>query len=80
MQQLIFLGLTVIFLGLLLVFAGIILGSPASGNADKAHLRGGAVILIGPIPIVLGTDRDSALAVMAVASLLLVLAWFFLKG
>ena len=41
----------------------------AGGDVTSGHGRvsGGAVILLGPIPIVLGSDRRTALLVMAAA-------------
>ena len=50
-------------------------------ETEKEHFKGGAVIMIGPIPIILSTDPKSAkililLAIVLVFSLIVSLAFF----
>jgi uncharacterized protein (TIGR00304 family) len=47
---------------------------PSSKDAKKYQTKGGAVIMIGPMPIVLGTDARTAKWLMALA-LALMLLW-----
>ena len=63
-------GLTVI--GLLVAFAAIIL-MIMSGKKTDGHVKGGGVLLIGPIPIIFGTDRESAKIVILLAIALTVM-------
>lgn len=75
MQQIVSIGLIIIVLGVLVVLAGMFFpfffGQEKTGN----QLRGGAVLFIGPIPIILGTDKSSAAAVAIIAVVLMVLAY-----
>jgi uncharacterized membrane protein len=61
-----------IILGMLFIALGIILSAGAG-----ARVQGGAVIFVGPIPVVFATDRDSAILVllMALVTLLAVILW-----
>lgn len=67
-------GLVLIVVGFALVFIGTIAGSE-SGNYEA-----GGVIMIGPIPIVFGSNRRMAMGAMLLAFLLMVtwIAFFFL--
>jgi uncharacterized protein (TIGR00304 family) len=58
-------GIVLIVVGVLIVVA-VILGASAKG-AKKGKVRGAGVIMIGPIPIIFGTDKDSVKTVMALA-------------
>ncbi len=73
-------GIMLIILGFFLVFAGTM---QAKGNGSKEitqeKVRGGGVILIGPVPIVFGTDRRYALLFMILAIVLMLLAVLYLK-
>jgi len=79
------LGLGLIFLGML------ILQSPARESTcaneayqrspdpeKKAVVKGGAVVMIGPIPIVVGSDWRTSLLLMLTA-IGLMLLWFIMK-
>ncbi len=48
-------------------------------NVKEDKVKGGGVILIGPIPIVFGSDKKYALIIMILAIILMVLAILFLK-
>lgn len=66
MQKLIALGIVLICVGIAVLVVGI-MGSALKGDTVKA----GGVILIGPIPIVFGTDKTMVLISVAGALLLL---------
>ena len=56
------LGITMILVGIIIVvvaFALLFLSSVKSGK-----VRGGGAVIIGPFPIVFGTDKDSVKAVL----------------
>ena len=63
-------GVAMIFIGFLLVFIGTLM---MSGEAD---VEGGGVIMIGPIPIVFGTQRGATLAM--ILAIILMLLWIFM--
>lgn len=67
-ELLIMLGIAVVFLGFLMILIGTIMG--ASGG--EAEVEGGGIIMIGPIPIVFGTQRGAMIA-MILAIILMVL-------
>jgi uncharacterized protein (TIGR00304 family) len=90
MILLFFLGIILIFLGLAIMFSP--MGSPkiiqemnkAQDNKDeskisedKHEVRGGAIIMIGPIPIVMGSDSKTALLLMMLALTIMVF-WFLI--
>ncbi len=80
------LGVVLIFIGMLALLASLITfdlprgtmqenefaeRGQASGERNKTGVKGGAVVLIGPIPIVFGSDWRMALAAMILAILLI---------
>jgi uncharacterized protein (TIGR00304 family) len=67
------LGIAVIFIGVLVVLIAIILIS-VSGAKGEGKVRGGGVVMIGPIPIIFGTDRKSLKTVMLLSLALTILA------
>lgn len=67
-------------IGLLLIAAGLVfvLASAFHGTRDEGgEVRGGAVVMIGPIPLVFGTDARWASVAVALA---LVLVLVYLLG
>ena len=59
------LGTALIVVGILVIVAAIIIASKS--GAKKGKVRGAGVIMIGPVPIVFGTDKKSVKAVLALA-------------
>jgi len=68
-----------IFLGVLVVFAGLLMQGFQDNGKTRADVRGGAVVFIGPVPIIMGTDRNSAIAVAVLALILIAAAYIFLS-
>jgi len=70
-------GFLLVALGIALIFAGVFLESLKGTDPEGAEVRGGGVVLIGPIPVVFGTDGDAAktavllTAALAIAAFLL---------
>ena len=58
-------GITLVVVGVIVIVAAIILAS--IGSAKKGKVHGGGVIMIGPIPIIFGTDKKSVKSVLALA-------------
>ncbi len=80
---LIMLGIILIMLGLFLIVLWGITGSVRENAGIKskknANVKAGGVIMIGPVPIIFGTDRRSALFAIILAIFLMILAIIFLK-
>ncbi len=78
-------GILLIVLGFFLIAFGMMRSAQESEERDTEHeigkkrVKGGGVILIGPIPIVFGTDKKYALILMILAIVLMLLAIIFLK-
>ncbi|MGC8961478.1 MAG: TIGR00304 family membrane protein [Candidatus Bathyarchaeia archaeon] len=62
------LGTTLIFIGFILIFIGMIawLFLPLGRK-----VRGGGVIMIGPLPLIFGTDRESLKILLLLAIILM---------
>jgi uncharacterized protein (TIGR00304 family) len=63
------LGITLIFAGMLIIVAAIILLSISSAKRE-GKVKGGGAIIIGPIPIIFGTDKKSLKTVLLLSLLL----------
>ncbi|MEM3407187.1 MAG: DUF131 domain-containing protein [Nitrososphaerota archaeon] len=64
-------GFLMISIGILIIIFAIILGFlKMKKEPEKEHFKGGAVIMIGPIPIVLSTDPKSAKILILLAIVL----------
>ncbi len=73
------LGIFLIIMGMLLLIAESLLSDrmkyPAEeGEMEGRSVRGGAVVMIGPLPIVIGSDQRVAGSLMILA-LALMLTW-----
>ncbi|HUT16863.1 MAG TPA: DUF131 domain-containing protein, partial [Acidobacteriota bacterium] len=51
------LGIALVFVGVLIIVIAVILLSIS--GAKKGKVKGGGAIIIGPIPIIFGTDKKS---------------------
>jgi uncharacterized protein (TIGR00304 family) len=58
-------GIALVVVGIIVVVAAIVLAS--MGGSKKGKVHGAGVIMIGPIPIIFGTDKKSVKAVLALA-------------
>jgi uncharacterized protein (TIGR00304 family) len=73
-------GLTLFIVGLTLIFTGIILvlvGFLAEASKGEGRVEGGGVVVIGPIPIVFGSNWKIAL-ILVVATIILMLIIYLL--
>jgi len=64
------LGVALIFAGIVVIVAAIIKASARSGG--KSEVKGAGVIMIGPIPIIFGTDKKSVKTVLVLALALVI--------
>lgn len=65
------LGIALIFVGVLIIVIAVILLSIS--GAKKGKVKGGGAIIIGPIPIIFGTDKKSLKTVLLLSLALTVL-------
>jgi uncharacterized protein (TIGR00304 family) len=74
MPDLVLIGIAIIFAGFLVVLLGtIVSGRSSEGGERRTEVRGGGVILIGPIPIVFGSDAKWASIAIVLAIILIVI-------
>ena len=64
------LGIALIVVGIIVIIAAIIVVS--TRGAGKGKVKGAGVIMIGPIPIIFGTDKKSVKTVLALALALVI--------
>ncbi|MDP2218180.1 MAG: DUF131 domain-containing protein [Methanolobus sp.] len=90
MSLLIYAGISLIFLGFILIvigsigsFLGDIFGKgnlktdEPGTDGSKTHVRGGGIIMIGPVPIILGSDRGSLKTLIMLAIVLITIYFVF---
>ncbi len=68
-QVIVLLGTVLVFVGIILAFLAFILPATRSG---RLQARGGAVILIGPFPIVFGSDMQKVKVLTTLVIILVV--------
>lgn len=81
-MKLIALGMFIIFVGAVILMLGVVRSvyqTREAGNAE-GEVKAGGVILIGPIPIVVGTDKTMVLVSIAGAVLLLIAYYVWRRG
>ncbi len=73
-------GIILVVIGIIVIVAAIIMASANGGK--KGRVRGAGVVMIGPIPIIFGTDKKSvreamilALALMVVVLIVYLVFW-----
>jgi len=64
-------GIALIFVGMLIVILAIIL--IAIRSAGKGKVKAGGAVIIGPIPIIFGTDKKSLKTILVLSIVLTVL-------
>jgi uncharacterized protein (TIGR00304 family) len=88
-MKLITLGFLIVLIGMLVIIAGMfsmvyqswkISGGGVGEEKPETTVRGGGVILIGPIPIIFGSDVGAVkvAVIMAIVVMLLAFALFYL--
>ncbi|ADP77634.1 Protein of unknown function DUF131 [Methanothermus fervidus DSM 2088] len=68
-------GIVIVFLGMLLVIVGSILQYASVSKTGKSEVKTGGVVMIGPIPIIFGSDRQMAILGVVLAIILMILAY-----
>ncbi|MGC9516270.1 MAG: TIGR00304 family membrane protein [Methanomicrobiales archaeon] len=67
------LGIIVIFIGIIIIFAGTALQST---NSKEGNVKAGGVIMIGPVPIIFGTDKSFTIIAIVLAIILMIISYF----
>jgi uncharacterized protein (TIGR00304 family) len=78
--EIVFLGVLLMLLGFALVFTGLSKGTVFTRDDSKGEVRGGGIVMIGPFPIIFGTDRSSVAFLIALAILLVVVSYLIFRG
>jgi len=81
MMELEALGIGLLLAGVALLIAAILMSM--SGKTEKREVEGGAVIIIGPIPILIASSKKIAFLLIAItlilAVIIYVLAWAWIS-
>lgn len=78
------LGFALVVVGIIVVVAVIVKASMGRGGEEKNRVRGAGVIMIGPIPIIFGTDKKSVKEVLwlvlafVILALIVILVYYWL--
>lgn len=77
-------GNTIIIAGIIIILIGFIMvfvGTTLQGASKSGEVKTGGVILIGPIPIIFGTDKNFIIIAVILALILMVAAYIlFYQG
>ncbi|MEM3833600.1 MAG: TIGR00304 family protein [Thermoprotei archaeon] len=83
-SSLILLGFGIIILGFIVLMIALMMTSLSKikqgEQKPKSEVRGGGVVLIGPIPIVFGTDKQSLIIILSLTIVIMILAIILLWG
>ena len=82
MFDLVTLGVVVIVLGFLILFVTTLISARSrrrDGEEGGTELKGGGVVMIGPIPIIFGTDPKWTSIAIILAIILVVLSFIFMQ-
>lgn len=71
-------GVALILVGFALAFIAVIWLVVSGGRGGKTKIKGGGAVIIGPIPIVFGTDKESVKAILVLSIVLVVLLLIFM--
>lgn len=71
-------GVALILVGFAVAFIAIIWLVLSGARGGKTKVRGGGAVIIGPIPIVFGTDKESVKIILILSIVLIVLLLVFM--
>jgi len=75
-DQLLFnIGMILIFAGFLIIFLAVVLLF-FTNIRSKGKVRGGGAVIIGPFPIIFGTDKESVRTLLLLSIILIILMLF----
>jgi uncharacterized protein (TIGR00304 family) len=77
MSDLLLIGLAMILAGFVVVFLAMVRsGKSSEGERRETQVRGGGVIMIGPIPVIFGSDAKWTSIAVVLAIVLIVIVLF----
>ncbi len=68
-------GIIIILIGILFIFVGSMISIFTEAKEGKSEVKTGGVIMIGPIPIIFGSDRGMAIIGVVLAIILMIIAY-----
>ncbi len=73
-------GVALVIIGFAVAFIAVIwlILSGAKDGKEKSRVRGGGVVIIGPVPIIFGTDKESVKIILLLSIALVVLLLVFM--
>jgi len=74
-QLLVSIGMILILAGFIIIFLAIVLMF-FMNIRDKGKFKGGGAVIIGPFPIIFGTDKESVKTLLLLAVILIILMLF----
>ncbi len=80
-QSMILIGMLLVFLGMMVIIIDMMLHYARGGG--ESRVRGGGVVIVGPVPIVFGTDKKMVVTAAIIGALLTVmtlLIYLYLSG
>jgi len=66
-------GLTLVLVGFAIAFVAVVLLALRGARGGKGKVKGGGVVIIGPIPIIFGTDKQSVKIILVLSIILVAL-------
>lgn len=66
-------GVSLILLGFVISFIAVLWLILSSVKGGKGKVRGGGAVIIGPIPIIFGTDKESVRIILVLSIILVAL-------
>ncbi len=78
-EKFILLGIGLILAGFCILFIGTLMNIISGDGKDSGNFKGGGVIMLGPIPIGFGTDKETMLLAIILSIVLMVVGLLFLK-
>ncbi len=73
MDSLATLGFLLVLVGFVAILIAVVLSFLASAE-NNARVKGGGALIIGPVPIVFGTDKESVKTLLILSIVLMILA------
>ncbi|HDH27647.1 MAG TPA: DUF131 domain-containing protein [Euryarchaeota archaeon] len=77
--DMVLLGLVLIIIGMIVIFFGLLSGGSSKESGGHGGIKGGGVIMIGPIPIIFGSDSQSVQTVVLFTIVLIVVGYLFFR-
>ena len=71
-------GVALVLLGFALAFIAMIWLVFSGARNGRTKIKGGGAVIIGPIPIVFGTDKESVKVILVLSIVLVVLLLIFM--